>query len=86
MVRQEFIDEGIFGEGSLIPIIIIIIIIIIIAVIPARMFLIRRLISIFGESSREPFQNWQEKPAFATSSWREQTSAEAVARNRARTY
>ena len=84
MVRQEFIDEGIFGEGSLIPIIIIIIIII--AVIPARMFLIRRLISIFGESSREPFQNWQEKPAFATSSWREQTSAEAVARNRARTY
>ena len=85
MVRQEFIDEGIFGEGSLIPIIIIIIIIII-AVIPARMFLIRRLISIFGESSREPFQNWQEKPAFATSSWREQTSAEAVARNRARTY
>ena len=85
MVRQEFIDEGIFGEGSLIPIIIIIIIIII-AVIPARMFLIRRLISIFGESSREPFQNWQEKSAFATSSWREQTSAEAVARNRARTY
>ena len=84
MVRQEFIDEGIFGEGSLIPIIIIIIIII--AVVPARMFLIRRLISIFGESSREPFQNWQEKPAFATSSWREQTSAEAVARNRARTY
>ena len=84
MVRQAFIDEGIFGEGSLIPIIIIIIIII--AVIPARMFLIRRLISIFGESSREPFQNWQEKPAFATSSWREQTSAEAVARNRARTY
>jgi hypothetical protein len=84
VVRQEFIDEGIFGEGSLIPIIIIIIIII--AVIPARMFLIRRLISIFGESSREPFQNWQEKPAFATSSWREQTSAEAVARNRARTY
>ena len=85
MVRQEFIDEGIFGEGSLIPIIIIIIIIII-AVIPARMFLIRRLISIFGESSREPFQNWQEKPAFATSSWREQTSAEAVARNGAPTY
>ena len=84
MVRQEFIDEGIFGEGSLIPIIIIIIIII--AVIPARMFLIRRLISIFGESSREPFQNWQEKPAFATSSWREQTSAEAVARNGAPTY
>jgi len=85
VVRQEFIDEGIFGEGSLIPIIIIIIIIII-AVIPARMFLIRRLISIFGESSREPFQNWQEKPAFATSSWREQTSAEAVARNGAPTY
>jgi len=84
VVRQEFIDEGIFGEGSLIPIIIIIIIII--AVIPARMFLIRRLISIFGESSREPFQNWQEKPAFATSSWREQTSAEAVARNGAPTY
>jgi hypothetical protein len=28
-----------------------------------RRSLIRRLISIFGESSRKPFPNWQEKPA-----------------------
>ena len=36
----------------------------------SRRSLIRRLISIFGESSREPFSNWQEKPAVGTLSLR----------------